>query len=56
MSSTVTDKKSDLERQLTKTVQRTAGDIPKTTKEQQGSYGAKPGPPEPTKEERFRGC
>jgi len=55
MSATVTDKKSPLERFLSGTVQRTCADIPKTTKEKQGTYGARGGPAVPSDEVRYRG-
>jgi hypothetical protein len=55
MSATVTDKKSQLERFLSGTVQRIAPDIPKTTKEKQGTYGARGGPAVPSDEVRHRG-
>jgi len=55
MSATITDKKSPLERQLSSTVQRTPADIPKTTKEKLGYYGARGGPAVPSDEVRFRG-
>jgi len=55
MSATVTDKKSPLERVLSSTVQRTCDDIPKTTKEKQGNYGARGGPAVPSDETRYRG-
>jgi hypothetical protein len=55
MSATVTDKKSDLERVLSRTVQRTCHDIPRTTKEKLGNYGAQGGPAVPSDETRYRG-
>jgi len=55
MSATVTDKKSQLETLLSRTVQRTCHDIPRTTKEKQGSYGARGGPAVPSDETRYRG-
>jgi len=46
---------SPVERQLTRTVERTPDDIPKTTKEKQASKRAQDMAP-PSRETRFRGC
>jgi hypothetical protein len=45
---------TDVERQLTKTVERTPDDIPKTSKEKQASKRAQDMPP-PSRQTRFRG-
>ena len=46
--------KSDVERGITNTEQRTPDDIPKTTKEKQAAKRAQD-MPEPSRETRFRG-